>query len=74
MTARRLADLLPHLLLPVPEAVIIILRQEWRKHRHWRGRHRALYRSLRNSGNPRAHTEAVIRTGKEYVRGLEATR
>lgn len=41
---------------------------------HGRGRYRALYRSLRNSGNPRAHTEAVIRTGKEYVRGLEATR
>ena len=74
MTARRLADLLPHLLLPVPEAVIIILRQEWRKHRNWRGRHRALYRSLRNSGNPIARTEAVIRTGEEYVRGLEAGR
>lgn len=75
MTARRLADLLPHLILPPHEAVIIlILRHGWRKHRHWRGRHRALYRSLRNSGNPRARTEAVIRTGREYARELEATR
>ena len=56
------------------EAVIIICRQEWRGFAHWRGRYRAIYRSLRNSGNPRDHTAAVIRTGKEYVRGLEAGR
>ena len=60
--------------LTPPEAVIIICRQEWRGFAHWRSRYRALYRSLRNSGNSRAHTEAVIRTGEEYVRGLEATR
>ena len=59
MTARRLETFLPY-------------RKEWRKHRHWRGRCRALFRSLRNSGNPRAHTEAEIRTGEEYVMWLEA--
>ena len=60
--------------IPPTEAIIIICRQEWRGFAHWRGRYRALFRSMRNSGNPRAHTEAVIRTGEEYVRGLEATR
>lgn len=60
-------------LLP-SEALYIICHQEWRPFPRWRGRYRALYRSLRNSGHCDAHTSAVIRTGKEYVRGLEAGR
>ena len=61
MTAHRLVDLLPH-----------ICHQEWRPFPRWRGRYRALFRSLRNSGHIDAHTSAVIRTGKEYARWLEA--
>lgn len=58
--------------IPPTEAVIIICHQEWRSFPRWRGRYRALFRSLRNSGHSDAHTSAVIRTGEEYVRWLEA--
>ena len=54
------------------EAVLIICGQEWREHPRWRGRYRALFRSLRNSGHGDAHVSAVIRTGEEYVMWLEA--
>ena len=58
--------------IPPTEAVIIICGQEWRPFPRWRGRYRALFRSLRNSGRSDAHTSAVIRTGEEYVWWLEA--